>query len=52
MILIPPAVLFMMKVIGRVCGCRKTAGTEKNHIIFSFGPEKCGMTSLLDDRKR
>ena len=34
MIPIPPAVLFIMKIFGRVCGSRKTDGTEKIHIIF------------------
>ena len=32
--ILPPVVLFMMKVIGRVCGCRDTAETGKNRIIF------------------
>ena len=32
--ILPPVVLFMMKVIGRVCGCRDTAETEKKRIIY------------------
>ena len=32
--ILPPVVLFMMKVIGRVCSCRNTAGTEKKPYIF------------------
>ena len=32
--ILPPVVLYMMKVIGRVCGCRETAGTGKNRIIY------------------